>query len=47
MPQKIVPSALKAQELTALLQGHTQAQNGEELRSTLGQFAIERVLQEA
>ena len=47
MPQKIAPSAVKAQELAALLQGHTQANNGEELLSTLVQFATERVLQEA
>jgi hypothetical protein len=27
MPQKLAPSTLKAQELTTLLQGHTQAHN--------------------
>jgi transposase-like protein len=38
---------MKAQELTALLQGQTEANNGEELLSTLVQLATERVLQEA
>ena len=47
MPQKIAPSRMKAQELTALLQGQTEANNGEELRSTLVPLATERVLQEA
>jgi transposase-like protein len=47
MPQKITPSALKAQELTALLQGQTEARTGEELLSTLVQLATERVVQEA
>lgn len=47
MPQKIAPSARKAQELTALLQGQTEARTGEELLSTLGQLATERVVQEA
>ena len=47
MPQQIAPSALKAQELTALLQGQTEARTGEELLSTLVQLATERVVQEA
>jgi hypothetical protein len=33
--------------LTALLQGHTEVERGEEWRSTLEQLATERVLQEA
>ena len=36
MTKRIAPSQAKAQELTALLQGHTQVSNGEELLSTLG-----------
>ena len=47
MAQKIAPSVLKAQELMALLQGHPQADTGEELLSTLVPLATERVLQEA
>jgi hypothetical protein len=47
MPQQIAPSALKAQELTALLEGHTQANHGEEVLRTLVQLATERVGQEA
>ena len=47
MPQKIAPSAVQAQELAALLQGQTEASNGEELLSTLVQMATERMLQEA
>jgi hypothetical protein len=31
MPQKIVPSEAKAQEITALLQGQTAAESGEAL----------------
>jgi hypothetical protein len=46
MPQKIAPRALKAQELAALLQGHTEMNSGEEWLSTLVQLATERVLQE-
>ena len=46
MSRKIAPSRAKAQELTALLQGHTTAESGEELLSTLVQLATERVLQE-
>jgi hypothetical protein len=46
MPQKIAPSALKAQELAALLQGHTEMNSGEEWWSTFGQLATERVLPE-
>jgi hypothetical protein len=47
MPQKIAPSRMKAQELSALLQGQTEANNGEELLRTLVQLATERVVQEA
>jgi transposase-like protein len=47
MPQKIAPSAVKAQELAALLQGQTAASSGEELLSTLVQLATERLLQDA
>jgi hypothetical protein len=46
MPQKIAPSAVKAQELAALLQGDTEVHSGEEWLSTLVQLATERVLQE-
>lgn len=46
MAKKIAPSAVKAQELTALLQGHTEMQSGEEWLSTLVQLATERVLPE-
>jgi putative transposase len=46
MAKKIAPSAVKAQELTALLQGHTEMNSGEEWLSTLVQLATERVLQE-
>jgi hypothetical protein len=46
-PQKRAPSARKAQELTALLQGPTQANNGEALLRTFGQLATERMLPEA
>jgi putative transposase len=47
MEKKIAPSEVKAQALRALLQGQTDAQNGEELLSTLVRFSTERVLQEA
>jgi hypothetical protein len=47
MPQKRAPSALKAQELTALLQGDTEARTGEALLRTFVQLATERVIQEA
>lgn len=46
MSRKIAPSMAKAQEITALLQGHTTAESGEALLSTLVQLATERVLQE-
>ena len=46
MPQKIAPSAVKAQELAALLQGDTEVNSGEKWLSTLVQLATERVLQE-
>jgi hypothetical protein len=39
MPQRIVPSALKAQASTALMPGQTQATHGEALLSTLVQLA--------
>ena len=47
MEKKIAPSEVKAQVLRALLQGQTDAQNGEELLSTLVRLSTERVLQEA
>jgi len=47
MEKKIAPSEQKAQALRALLQGHTDAQSGEELLSTLVRLSTERVLQEA
>lgn len=47
MPQKIAPSAVKAQELAALLQGQTDVSSGEEFLSTLVHLATERTLQEA
>jgi transposase-like protein len=47
MPKRIVPSEAKAQEITALLQGHTAVERGEELLRTLVQLATGRVLQEA
>jgi len=46
MPQKIAPSAVKAQEPAALLQGQTEASSGEEFLSILVQLATERMLQE-
>ena len=47
MEKKIAPSERKAQEIEALVQGHLDAQNGEELLSTLVRLSTERVLQEA
>ena len=47
MEKKIAPSVVKAQELRALLQGHHDAQSGEELLSVLVRLSTERVLQEA
>jgi len=47
MEKKIAPSEAKAQALRMLLQGHTDAQSGEELLSLLVRLATERVLQEA
>jgi transposase-like protein len=47
MPKRIAPSAVKAQERAALLQGPTEVESGEEWLSTLGQLATERVLQDA
>jgi hypothetical protein len=44
LPQKRAPSAVKAQELAALLQGDTEVQRGEEWLSTLVPLATERVL---
>ena len=46
MAKKRAPSAVKAQELAALLQGHTEVHSGVEWLSTLVQLATERVLQE-
>jgi putative transposase len=47
MSKRIAPSEVKAQELAALLQGHTEVESGEEWLSTLVQLATERVLQDA
>jgi hypothetical protein len=47
MTKKIAPSEVQAQELAALLQGHTEVHSGEEGLSTLVQLATERVLQDA
>ena len=47
MEKKRAPSEHQAQVLRALLQGHTDAQSGEELLSTLVRLSTERVLQEA
>jgi hypothetical protein len=47
MSQRIAPSEGKAQALRAMLQGHTAAQSGEELLSTLVRLSTEHVLQEA
>jgi len=47
MEKKIAPSEVKAQALRALLPGQHDAQNGEELLSTLVRLSTERVLQEA
>jgi hypothetical protein len=47
MTKRRAPSEVKAQELVALLQGHTEASSGEEVLSTLVQLATERVVQEA
>jgi putative transposase len=47
MTKRIAPSEVKAQELAALLQGHTEVNSGEEWLSTLVQLATERVLQDA
>jgi len=45
MAKKRAPSAVKAQELAALLQGHTEVHSGVEWLNTLVQLATERVLQ--
>jgi len=47
MTERIAPSAEKAQELRALLQGQNDAQSGEELLSALVRLSTERVLQDA
>ncbi len=47
MEKKIAPSERKAQEIEALVQGQLDAQNGEELLSTLVRLSTERVWQEA
>jgi len=47
LTKRIAPSAVKAQALTALLQGHPAVHRGEEWRRTLVQLATERVLQDA
>jgi len=47
MKNRIAPSAVKAQELRAMLQGENESQSGEELLSRLVRLSTERVLQEA
>jgi putative transposase len=47
MKSRIAPSAVKAQELRAMLQGANESQSGEELLSMLVRLSTERVLQEA
>jgi hypothetical protein len=47
MPQKIGPSAAKAQAMTALLPGQTTAERGEAFLRTFVQRATARGLQEA
>jgi putative transposase len=47
MSQRIAPSEQKAQELRAMLDGQSEAQNGGEWLSTLVRLSTERVLQEA
>jgi hypothetical protein len=47
MTKRRAPSQVKAQEIVALLQGHTQVSRGEELLSTLVPLATERTVQEA
>ena len=47
MEKKIAPSARKAQEIEALVQGQLDAQSGEELLSSLVRLSTERVWQEA
>ena len=47
MTQRIAPSEVKAQALTALLQGHTAVSHGEECLRTLVQLATARGVQEA
>jgi len=47
MEKKRAPSEQKAQARRALLQGHTDAQRGEEVLSTLVRWSTERVWQEA
>lgn len=47
MEKQRAPSEQKAQALQALLQGQIDAQNGEELLSTLVRLSTERGLQEA
>lgn len=47
MEKKIAPSEHKAQALRAVLQGHLDGQNGEELLSTIVRLSTERILQDA
>ena len=47
MEKKIAPSARKAQEIEALIQGQLDAQSEEELLSTLVRLSTERGWQEA
>jgi hypothetical protein len=43
MKSRIAPSAVKAQELRAMLQGENESQSGEELVSLVGRLSTERV----
>jgi transposase-like protein len=47
MPKRIAPSAVKAHERPALLQGPTAVERGDAGLSTLGPLATERVLPDA
>lgn len=47
MEKRIAPSAVKAQELRAMVQGQSDVQSGEEMLSLLVRLSTERVLQEA
>ena len=47
MPKRIAPSAVKAQELAALSQGHTAVERGAAWLRPCGQLATERELHDA